>query len=48
MVRYIERRYQGQVTLKWDIDDPAVTALLTSHFNTTSSPALERLNELTE
>jgi hypothetical protein len=48
MVRYIERRYEQEVTLKWDVDDPTVVALLTAHFGDASSPALERLNELTE
>jgi len=48
MVRYLEQRYEEKVTLKWDIDDPTVTALLTAHFNSASSPALERLNELAE
>jgi ABC-2 type transport system ATP-binding protein len=37
-----------RLTLKWDLDDPTVVALLTSHFGSTSSPALERLNELAE
>ncbi len=48
MVRYLEQRYEEDVTLKWDLDDPTVVALLKSHFGNASSPTLERLNELTE
>jgi DNA-binding transcriptional MerR regulator len=47
MVRYIEQRSPG-ATLKWDVDDPTAVALLTSHFDVRSSPALQRLTELTE
>jgi hypothetical protein len=48
MMRYAEQRYEEGVTVTWDPDDPTVVALLTSHFANASSPALERLNELTE
>lgn len=47
MVRYLEQRYKEEVTLVWDLDDVTV-ALLASHFDHASSPALERLNELTQ
>jgi DNA-binding transcriptional MerR regulator len=48
MVRYIERQREQEITLKWDLDDPTVVALLSSHSGDTTSPAHERLNELTE
>ncbi len=48
MVRYLGRRYEEEGTLNWNLDDPTVLALLDSHFGNASSPALERLKELTE
>jgi DNA-binding transcriptional MerR regulator len=49
VVRYLARRYRsaGEVP-DLDVDDPTVLALIASHFDRTSSPAIERLNELTE
>ena len=44
---YLEQRDED-ATLKWDVDDPTVMALLASHFGSASSPTLERLYELTE
>lgn len=48
IVRYREQRYEEEVALSWNLDDPTVVALLASHFDNASSPALDRLNELTE
>lgn len=48
IVRYAEQRSDEDATLEWDLDDPTVVALLSLHFGEASSPALERLNELTE
>lgn len=49
ILRYLERRYRKEeVTLSWDVDDPTVLALLTSHFSNASSPALDRLHELAD
>lgn len=48
IARYVVERYDEDVALKWDLDDPTVLALLASHFGNASSPALERLHKLTE
>jgi DNA-binding transcriptional MerR regulator len=49
MASYVVRRYRNEDDIPdMKIDDPTVAALLSSHFGDTTSPALERLNELTK
>lgn len=49
IVRYLVTRYPSEDEVpEPKIDDPTVVVLLSSHFINTSSPSLERLNELTE
>jgi DNA-binding transcriptional MerR regulator len=49
MVRYLRRRRAGQGDLPdVTIDDPALAALLTSYFGSTSSPSMARLARLAE
>jgi hypothetical protein len=49
MLRYVATHAEDDVILRWQLlDDPTVVALLSSHFDSEASPALERLYELIE
>jgi DNA-binding transcriptional MerR regulator len=49
MLRYVAKHAEDDVILRWQqLDDPTLVALLSSHFDSEASPALERLYELIE